>query len=451
MSSKDAPGAVNQGSGAAGSADAVLPLTTDLQGPEARGRSEARSRLIDRFIRYAQVETTANPDADHYPSSEGQRTLGRLLANELREIGVQDVRQDLNGLVWGLIPASKGLEKIPALLFNAHLDTSPEAPGANCKPQVIESYVGGAIRLPSGGSINPDNTPELANLIGHTLITSDGRTLLGGDDKAGVAAIMEIAERLIRSKSSVHGPVQLLFTCDEEIGQGTAHVDMEKIFAVGGFTLDGGAAGNIDVETFSADQANIEFIGRNTHPSVGKGKMVNALRAAAAFIEKLPLETQSPESTDSRDGFMHPYHLEGGVGESYLRVLLRDFETETLSLYAEQLRAIAKEVESQFPGLEINVQIEQQYRNMRDGIQARAELLEVAEAAFVELGVPFRRDIIRGGTDGALLTAMGLPTPNLSVGQYNIHSTLEFVSINEIEQAIEHSQLLIRKWAERHD
>lgn len=433
-------------------ADEHAPAPTSSSGYSVN--PENKRRLIESFIRYAQIDTTANADSDQYPSSEGQRTLGAMLASELRHVGVQEVRQDRNGLVWGLIPASPGYEHVPCVLFNAHLDTSPEAPGADCKPQVIASYVGGPIRLSVGGSIAPESTPDLSKLIGHTLITSDGRTLLGGDDKAGVAAIMEIATRLLETNSKadaplVHGPVQILFTCDEEIGRGTQHVDLSKIVAVAGFTLDGGAAGNIDVETFSADQAIVRFVGLNTHPSVGKGKMVNAIRGAAEFIANLPVSSLSPESTDGRDGFMHPYHIEGGVGETTVRILLRDFDTAALGEYAEQLRGIASQIEARFPGLSIFVTIESQYRNMGDGLKAKPELIEVAEQAYRSLGLPCRQDIIRGGTDGALLTAMGLPTPNLSVGQYNIHSTYEFVSVDEMEQAIAHGLAFLDLWAKR--
>lgn len=405
-----------------------------------------RERLIERFLRYVRVDTTADPNTDRYPSSEGQIALGQILREELAALGLEDVVHDSHGLVWGRVPGN--VPDAPTILLNAHLDTSPEASG-KCNPNRIDRYDGGSIELATGDRLTIENTPELASLVGHTLITTDGTSLLGGDDKAGVAAIMEIVQRLKEDPTLEHGPVQVLFTCDEEIGRGTSRIERGQIHAVAGYTLDGGGAGTIDDETFSADQATVRFVGRNTHPSVGKGKMINAIRGAAQFLSMMPSVTDSPETTEGREGFLHPYHIEGGVAEAKVLVLLRSFDTAILTNYASLLKAHAESVMHAIPGLLVQVEITQQYRNMADGIRRRPETVELAEEAFRECGYAFRRDRIRGGTDGALLTAMGIPTPNLSVGQYNIHSTREFASIDQMEQAVEHGIRLLKLWSRK--
>lgn len=404
-----------------------------------------QQRLIDRFCRYVRVGTTANPDTDQYPSSPGQLLLGKMLAEELHAMGAVDTHQDQNGLVWATIPGN--VPNASTILLNAHLDTSPEASGDSVHPFVMETYAGGDILLANGDRITLADTPELARLVGHTLITTDGTTLLGGDDKAGVAAIMEIAQRLLLSPELPHGPVRVLFTCDEEIGRGTKHFTLAKANATAGYTLDGGGAGNIDVETFSADMATVSFFGRNTHPSVGKGVMINALRAASHFVSLLPSDSQSPESTCDREGFLHPYRLDGNVGKSTVQILLRDFSTENLRAYADTIRTAAEKTKQMFPGLEYDVSVIEQYRNMGAVLRNHPAAVELAEKAFVQSGRPYKRDIIRGGTDGALMSALGLPTPNLSIGQFNIHSTREFASITMIEQAIEHMICLLGLWA----
>ncbi|MFN7447071.1 MAG: peptidase T [Pirellula sp.] len=404
-----------------------------------------QQRLIDRFCRYVQVGTTANPDTDQYPSSHGQLLLGKMLAEELHAMGAVDAHQDPNGLVWATIPGN--VPNTKTILLNAHLDTSPEAPGDSVQPVVMERYTGGDILLANGDSITLGDTPELASLVGHTLVTTDGTTLLGGDDKAGVAAIMEIAQRLLHSPDLPHGPIRVLFTCDEEIGRGTKHFDLAKASATAGYTLDGGGSGSIDVETFSADMATVSFRGRNTHPSVGKGVMINALRAASHFVSLLPRDTLSPESTCDREGFLHPYRLDGNVGNSTVQILLRDFITQNLREHADTIRTAAEKTKQMFPGLEYELSVIEQYRNMGDVLRNHPAAVELAEKAFVQLGRPYKRDIIRGGTDGALMSALGLPTPNLSIGQFNIHSTREFASITMIEQAIEHMICLLGLWA----
>ncbi len=405
-----------------------------------------KQQLLERFVQYVRVGTAANQASDAYPSSHGQLQLGQILRHQLLAMGIDDAHQDENGLVWGTVPSTVD-RSAPTILINAHLDTSPEAPGDGCNPQVIANYDGKSIPLLSGDVIDLESTPELTELKGQTLITTDGRTLLGGDDKAGIAVIMQCVQFWMDNTSIPHGPIRILFTCDEEIGRGTKHFDLTKAGATVGYTLDGGGAGTIDEETFSADGATVTFLGRNTHPSVGKGKMINAVRAAAHFIAKLPMDKLSPESTADREGFIHPYTVQGGVSETKLQFILRDFATETLADYAERLREIADAVIQLFPGLRVDVETCVQYRNMADALKRFPKAIELAQRAYSDLGYPSRRDSIRGGTDGALMTELGLPTPNLSVGQYNIHSAREFVSLDYMVQAAQHVVRLMELWS----
>ena len=362
-----------------------------------------RRRLLDRFLRYVRIETTANDATDRYPSSEGQWTLGKLLVEEAQQMGYASAHQDEHGLVWIEIP-SKVSHPVPTIAFNAHLDTSPETTAANVKPQVIERYAGGDIVLPGDPTkvICAADNPDLDACIGRTIITTDGTTLLGGDDKAGVAILMELACTLRERDDLRHGPIRILFTCDEEIGRGVQHVDFAKLGATACYTLDGGGANDVDVETFSADLAIVRCHGVNIHPSIAKGRMVNALRVAGDFLAELPIAS-SPERTAGREGFLHPYVLEGGVALVTLRVLLRDFDTPRLQEHADLLREIASRVESAHPGSQIEVEIRQQYRNLGDGLRHEPRAVAYAVEAHRRLGRTAKRAIIRGGTDGSLM------------------------------------------------
>ena len=407
-----------------------------------------KQQLLERFVQYCSFGTAANPATDAYPSSPGQLKLGKVLVHQLLEMGIADANQDSHGLVWGSVPSTVN-HHAPTVLLNAHLDTSPEAPGDGCNPQVIVDYDGQSIVLLSGDVIDLESTPELPQLVGHTLITTDGRTLLGGDDKAGVAAIMQAVQYWMENPSVAHGPVRILFTCDEEIGRGTQHFDLATANALVGYTLDGGGAGTIDEETFSADGATVTLRGRNTHPAVGKGKMINAVRAAAKFISMLPNHELSPETTSDRQGFVHPYTIQGGVNEVQVQFILRDFETAKLTEYAALLQTTADAVEALFPGLVAKVETTAQYRNMAETIRKSPKTIELAERAYSDLGYASRRDSIRGGTDGALMSALGLPTPNLSVGQFNIHSVREFASLDYMAQAVQHVVRLMELWSHK--
>lgn len=406
-----------------------------------------RERLLDRFLRYVRLDTTAKADAGCYPSSQGQLELGSLLVHELQALGVENARQDEHGLVWAEVPSTTS-RNVPCVALNAHLDTSPETTGAGVRPQVIREYAGGDLPLPSDGKvIQVADNPELDRLRGTTLVTSDGSTLLGGDDKAGVAVIMELAAFLAEHPQIPHGPVRILFTCDEEIGRGVEFVDPGRLNAAAAYTLDGPGANQIDVETFSADLATVTVRGVNIHPAIAKDRMVNATRAAAEFITRLPRHL-APERTSGREGFLHPYQIEGGVGETKLKILLRDFEASQLEIQAELLRRTAAEVEALFPGASVVVEVRPQYRNMREGLAKEPRAVKYAELALQRLGRAPERSVIRGGTDGSHLTEHGLPTPNLSCGQHNPHSPLEWVCLEEMLAASEMLVELLRTWAE---
>jgi tripeptide aminopeptidase len=317
------------------------------------------------------------------------------------------------------------------------------------RPQVIRNYGGGDIGLPADPRqvIRAAENPELASVVGQTLITTDGTTLLGADDKAGIAVIMELAAHLAEEPRLAHGPIRILFTCDEEIGHGVDHVDIQALQAVAGYTLDGPGVNQIDVETFSADLATVTVRGVNLHPSIGKDRMVNALRAAGRFLARLPRDTLAPESTQGREGFVHPYHISGGVAEVVLKVLLRDFETAQLETQAHLLRQIAAQVEAEVPRVQFDLHITPQYRNLRDALQRDPRSVVYAEQAHENLNRTAQKTLIRGGTDGSQFSTQGLPTPNLSTGQHNPHSPLEWASLDEMLRAVELLVELVRVWA----
>jgi tripeptide aminopeptidase len=407
--------------------------------------------LLDRFCRYVRMDTQADESSKTYPSSPGQIQLGKLLADELRTLGAADVEHEGHGLVWATIPSTVQ-HAAPVMAWNAHVDTSPETSGHGVNPIVHEHYDGKDIVLPGDSSkvLRVSEFPELGRLEGKTIITTDGTTLLGSDDKSGVAVIMEAAARLLARPHVPHGLIRVLFTCDEEIGRGVDHVDLKKLGAHLAYTLDGGGEGEIDGETFSADLAVVTITGVNIHPGLAKDKMVNAVRLAGLFLEKLPRVKLSPETTSDREGFLHPYRVEGGVGEVKMRVLLRDFETTRLAEKAELLRSAARLLSAEFPQAKVDVAVTPQYRNMAEGLTREPRALTFADAAMKSAGLTPKRCIVRGGTDGSRLTEMGLPTPNLSCGEHNIHSPLEWTCLEEMQSAVRVLLELARLWgAER--
>ena len=405
-----------------------------------------RQRLLERFLRYVKIDTTAREDAEQYPSSPGQLELGRLLVEELQALGIE-ARQDRYGIVLATIPPTID-RPAPAIAFCAHLDTSPETSGEGVKPQVVEDYSGGDLVLPGdpGRVIRTAENPELDGLHGCTIITSDGTTLLGADDKAGVAVIMETAAWLSQHPEIRHGPLRICFTCDEEIGRGVDKLDPERIAAAACYTLDGQGGDTIDVETFSADLAVVTVAGVNIHPSIAKGRMTNALRVAADFLDRLPRDRLSPETTDGREGFLHPYEIGGGVAEVKLRIILRDFDTGRLAELAELLQRAAAASMAEFPGAKIRVDVRPQYRNMSEGLGREPRAVPYAQRALERLGRTAKLTIVRGGTDGSRLTELGLPTPNLANGQHTPHSPLEWACLEEMETGVKVLTQLAQLW-----
>jgi len=370
-----------------------------------------------------------------------------MLRDELLAMGVADAVQNEHGLVFGTVPGI--VPGAPTVAFNSHVDTNPENSGKNVDPQVICNYAGGDIVLRKDPTkvIRISENPELAGLIGNTIITTDGTTLLGADDKAGLAVIMEAARILIENPSIPHGPVRIVFTCDEEIGFGVKHLEPDQIGAIVAYTLDGMASGEIEDETFSADAATVTVTGINIHPSIAKGRMINAVRLAGMYLDRLPKRTMSPETTAGREGFLHPLTIEGGAGEVKLGFLLRSFDTSDLAVQADLLREIARQVEREYPGAAVKVATRKQYRNMRDGIAREPRAVKFAEEAVRRAGLEPKLKIIRGGTDGAQLTEKGLPTPNLSTGEHNPHSPLEWTCLEEMEAAVRVVIELCQVWA----
>ena len=387
-----------------------------------------RDRLLQRFLRYVIIPTTSDPAADCYPSSAGQLELGQLLVEELVQMGLPDSCQDEHGLIWATLPSNVSAETA-TIAWNAHLDTSPETSGEGVKPQVVENYQGGDLVLPGNREaiIRVAENPELNQLHGATLITTDGTTLLGGDDKAGIAIIMETVEALLENPQVQHGKIQVLFTCDEEIGHGVDFVDMQRLGAVAAYTVDGGQANEIDVETFSADLATITIRGVNIHPSIAKDRMVK---------------------TAGRDGFIHPYSLSGGVAEVTIHLILRDFETAQLAQQQQLLHSLCEQLGQENPEVTIDVSVIPQYRNMAAGLSREPRAVAYAQLAHERLGRVAQLTTVRGGTDGSQLTEKGLPTPNLSSGQHNPHSPLEWACLDEMVQAAEVLQELAQVWQE---
>jgi tripeptide aminopeptidase len=404
--------------------------------------------VLDRFLRYVKVDTQSDETSDSYPSTAKQFDLCRMLCDECRELGLEDVAVSEFGVVTATVPANVE-QTVPAIALIAHVDTSPEFSGTNVKPVLHENYDGSDIVLPGDPSrvIRVAENAALKTLIGGTIVTTDGTTLLGADDKAGVAAIMAAAARLMSAPEVPRGPVRLVFTCDEEIGRGVDKVDIPGLKAVCGYTLDGDGVGRIDCETFSADLAIVTVEGINTHPSEGKGAMVNSLRIISQFIARLPTDHLSPETTDGRDGFMHPYALDGGVAKATTRIILREFDTAKLADQAALLGSIADDLRSEHPRASITVEIRKQYRNLADGLRGEPRAVAKAQAAMEACGLTPELSIIRGGTDGSILTERGLPTPNLSTGEHNPHSPLEWTSREELEAAVNVLVELVRQWS----
>jgi len=406
--------------------------------------------VLDRFLRYVQYDTQSDESSNTYPSTDTQLVLLRDLATELRDIGLADAIVDEFGYVMATVPATTTAD-VPTIGFIAHVDTSPEMSGANVKPVVHRHYDGRDLVLPDDPSavLRLSENPLLREQFGHDIVTASGTTLLGADNKAGVAEIVTAAEYLVQHPEIEHGAIRIAFTPDEEIGRGTQHFDVATFGAQYAYTMDGGRRGEIEMESFSADAMTITFHGFNTHPGYARGRMVNAIKAAAAFIDRLPRDVMSPETTDEYDGFVHPYVVNASVDRTSVRLIVRDFNTAGLREKESLLEELAREAAGVYPGTRIEMSIDEQYRNMREILDRHPHVVEYAREAIRAAGLEPHSKPIRGGTDGSRLSFMGLPTPNIFAGEHNFHSRLEWVSAQDMEKAVEVIVHLAQIWAQR--
>ena len=408
------------------------------------------SSALDRFLRYVTFDTRSAEGSSSFPSTPGQLVLLRTLVAELQALGLADAEMDEYGYVMATIPATPGREHAPVIGLIAHVDTSPEMPGHDVKPIVHARYDGRDLRLPDdpGAVLRAADNPALAARIGDDIVTASGLTLLGADDKAGVAEIVAAAEWMTTHPDAPHGRVRLAFTPDEEIGRGADHFDVQRFGAVCAYTLDGGGRGELEFESFSADAITVTFKGFNTHPGYAKGRMVNAIRAAADFISELPRDEMSPETTDGYDGYLHPYQLQASVDRTSVKVLVRDFVTGSLKAKEARVAAIARDVLQRHPGATMELVVEESYRNMREVLERHPQVVDYARQAIRRCGMDPVEKPIRGGTDGSRLSFMGLPTPNLFAGEHNFHSRLEWVSAQDMDKAVEVIVRLCEIWSD---
>src|SRR3954447_26647317 len=399
-----------------------------------------------RLIRYAQFDTQSDADSNTYPSTEKQLELLRALRGELEELGLADVGMNDNGYVTATLPATVDGD-VPAIAFFAHVDTAREVSGAGVKPQRIR-YEGGEIPLASGSVIRPEESAQLQKHVGHELITPDGRTLLGADDKAGIAEIMAAVAYLRAHPEVPHGPVKVAFNPDEEIGRGVVHFPVDSFGAVAAYAVDGSTAGEVQSETFSGAQVRMRVRGRAIHPGWAKDEMVNAIKLAAAVIEKLPKDSRSPETTEGREGYVHPVVMRGDSSEMEIVFIARDFENDALDEHIAFLTQIAQEVAATDERSSIEVESTIQYRNMRDTLDKHPEIVANLDEAVRRLGLEPKRTAIRGGTDGSALTEMGLPTPNIFTGGHDAHSEREWICVEDMGLAAATVVHLAQIWAE---
>ena len=406
--------------------------------------------VVERFMRYVQLDTQSDPQSITFPSSEKQKSLSILLANELLAMGISEVETDAFGYVYATIPSNSD-KKVPIICFCSHIDTAPDCNGTGVNPILHKEYSGDAIVLPDDHSqiIRKEDYPYLKEHIGKSIITASGITLLGSDDKAGVAEIMDMANYLLSHPEIKHGTIKILFTPDEEVGRGTDKLDLQKLGADYAYTLDGGEMGTLEDETFSADGVTMTIKGVISHPGYAKGKMVNALKIAAEILASLPKEEWSPETTSGREGFIHVLRLEGLAEKATIEFLIRDFDTSKLTIYETRLRQLAETVMLQHPGASFQFEVKEQYRNMKEILMKHPQITRFAEEAYQRVGLSVRKEPIRGGTDGSRLSFMGLPCPNLFTGMQAIHSKHEWIGVRDMEKAVEMLVSLVQVWEEK--
>ncbi|MBI2729794.1 MAG: peptidase T [Sphingobacteriales bacterium] len=409
------------------------------------------NQLAERFMRYVKVDTQSDPLSNTYPTTEKQKDLSRILVQELQGMGISDAHLDEHGYVYATIPSNSSKKNIPVICYCAHVDTAPDCSGTDVKPILHKNYDGAAIVLPDDNLqvLTLEAYPYLKNHIGADIITASGKTLLGSDDKAGVAEIMEFAYYVMTHPEINHGEIKLLFTPDEEVGKGTANVDLKKLGAQYGYTLDGGEAGDLEDETFSADAAHIIVNGVISHPGYAKGKMVNALKIAGEILAALPKNEFSPETTEKREGFVHPTRVDGIAEKATIEFIVRDFDTARLAQHQARLKSIAEKVLSNYPNCNMEFHVQEQYRNMKEILDQNPHVVTNAEEAIKRAGLSVRKEAIRGGTDGSRLSFMGLPCPNLFAGEQAIHSKLEWIGVKDMVKAVETLLHLSMIWEEK--
>ncbi|MFM7682270.1 MAG: peptidase T [Bacteroidota bacterium] len=404
-----------------------------------------------RFIKYAQIDTTADPNSETFPSSLKQKNLAKVLFQELVDLGLEDVEMDEWGYVYATVPSNSDRSNVPTICLCSHMDTAPDCSGTGVKPLVHRNYDGNPIILPDDNSqvITVERHSYLKSKIGDDIITASGTTLLGADDKAGIAIIMDFAQFLVQHPQVKHGKVRILFTPDEEVGRGVDKLDMSKVNADFGYTLDGGQLGDIEDETFSADAMKFVFNGISAHPGYAKNKMINAIKLASELVDSLPKDRWSPETTSHREGFVHPVSIEGGLEKAIVQFIIRNHETSKLAEYENELDRLANQVIQNNPGASFTSEITEQYRNMKEILKDVPFVVDYAVQAMDKVGINPNRAIIRGGTDGSRLSFMGLPCPNLFTGEMAIHSKHEFVSVQDMQKAVKTLVELIQIW-EKH-
>lgn len=406
--------------------------------------------VVERFLRYVKYDTQSSEDSTTFPSTEKQKILGQVLADELKEIGMQNVELDEFGYVYAELPSNTD-KNVPPIGFLAHMDTSPEVSGANVNPIIHKNYDGGKIVLPADPTqvIDPEEHPDLKEQIGNDIITADGTTLLGADNKAGLAEIVDAMRYLIQHPEIKHGPIKVCFTPDEEVGRGTEKIRLDRFGAKYAYTVDGESLGEIENETFCADTVILTIQGFNCHPGYAKNKLVNAIKIAADFIDALPKDSLSPETTEGREGYVHPYVVNGGVDVITIKILIRDFEEAGLKEKEAFLKALAEEIISKYPKASFKFDVQESYRNMRYVLDQHPQVVQYALEAVERAGIKPKLNIIRGGTDGSRLSYMGLPCPNIFAGEHAFHSRLEWISVQDMQKAVDVIVNLCQIWEEK--
>jgi tripeptide aminopeptidase len=407
------------------------------------------NHLLERFLNYVQIDTQSDPESSTFPSTEKQKNLGRLLAYQLKEMGIDDAHMDDYGYVYATIPSTVNTS-VPTICLCSHIDTAPDCSGEHVKPIVHYKYSGHDIVLPDDQKqvITSAEHPYLLEKIGDDIVTASGLTLLGADNKAGVAIIMEVASQLMQDKTIAHGEVKILFTPDEEVGRGVEHVDLEKLGADFGYTLDGGELGSFEHETFSANGVEIIVHGVIAHPGSAKGKMVNAVKIIGEFLAALPKDHLAPEVTEGLEGFVHPTDIKGGAEKAAVKLIIRDFKTERLSEYQASLKDIMDNIMLSYPKATYEFKVTEQYRNMGEVLEQHPKVIKHAITAIEQEGIKPLSIPVRGGTDGSRLSFMGLPCPNLFTGEMALHSKHEFVSVQDMEKSVRVVLRLLQNWTE---